>query len=806
MGDNMKRNALQKSKIVLIIVLFLGLSAVPSVGNTISTGLNDTHNFPIVYKYDNGNIKITVQSLEDTINVNYHINDFNLEKVTIDEVEYFRIILEGESNIYIKGKPDLPNICRSIIIPDTLKMDIKVTNSEFIEYEDIQIAPSKGHIQRDIDPNDIQYEFDLMYNQNRWFPEEIAELGEPYILRDFRGQVVKINPFQYNPAEGKLRFYNDVTVEIYPVGVDSVNCIDRSGLPNIIDTDFMHIYERHFINFDSRLYNPVEEQGNMLVITYDSFWNEMKPFISWKIIKGVPIEMVNVSEIGDAYAIRNYISNYYDEKGLTFVLLVGDIAQIPTLYYGSGASDPSYSYVAGSDHYPDLFVGRFSAQNIGQLETQVERSIEYEKEPQIGADWYHKGTGIASNLGPGDDGEYDDEHIDNIRDDLLDYTYTLVDQIYDPYATSTQVEQALNEGRSVINYCGHGSATSWGTTGFGNSNVNLLTNDNMLPFIWSVACNNGEFDGYDTCFAEAWLRATHNGEPTGAIAAFMSSTGQHWDPPMDAQDEMVDILVESYANNKKNTFGGLSFNGCMHMNDEYGTYGWEMTDAWHVFGDPSLQVRTDTPTSMNVIHNTTIPIGATTFEVEVPGVEGALCAISRENFLFGNGYTNETGHAIIDIEFPLNDDGDITLVVTAYNKVPYIVTIEVEGTNEPPDKPNKPSGPTSGSPGNEYTYTSSTVDPEVNQVFYMWDWGDGNFSEWIGPYDSGEECEATYIWQDKGTYSVRVISRDIYFEESEWSDPLPVTMPKWLKFFNFLERFFPRLFLLISALLELIQN
>jgi hypothetical protein len=192
----------------------------------------------------------------------------------------------------------------------------------------------------------------------------------------------------------------------------------------------------------------------------------------------------------------------------------------------------------------------------------------------------------------------------------------------------------------------------------------------MLPFIWSVACNNGEFNHYDACFAEAWLRATHNNEPTGALAVFMSSVGQYWDPPMAAQDEMVDLLIESYQNNRKTTFGGLSFNGCMLMNDEYGEWGWDMTDTWHVFGDPSIQVRTAAPEEITVLHDATIPVGSTIFDVDIPGVENALCAISREYQLLGYGYSDETGHAVIEFEHPLNDEGDVELVVTAYNTIP----------------------------------------------------------------------------------------------------------------------------------------
>ena len=89
-----------------------------------------------------------------------------------------------------------------------------------------------------------------------------------------------------------------------------------------------------------------------------------------------------------------------------------------------------------------------------------------------------------------------------------------------------------------------------------NTNVNSLTNTGMWPWIWSVACVNGEFH-IGTCFAETWLRATDSeGQPTGAIATLMASVNQAWNPPMDGQDEMVDIFVESYENNIKRTFGG----------------------------------------------------------------------------------------------------------------------------------------------------------------------------------------------------------------------------------------------------------
>ena len=77
-------------------------------------------------------------------------------------------------------------------------------------------------------------------------------------------------------------------------------------------------------------------------------------------------------------------------------------------------------------------------------------------------------------------------------------------------------------------------------------NVNGLENGGKWPFIWSVACVNGEFH-IGPCFAETWLRATgSDGSPTGALATLMSTVNQGWNPPMAGQDEMNAILAESY--------------------------------------------------------------------------------------------------------------------------------------------------------------------------------------------------------------------------------------------------------------------
>ena len=104
------------------------------------------------------------------------------------------------------------------------------------------------------------------------------------------------------------------------------------------------------------------------------------------------------------------------------------------------------------------------------------------------------------------------------------------------------------------------------------------------------------------------------------------------------------------------------------------------------------------------------------------------------------------------------------------------VTISEE-VNNPPNKPTTPSGEASGKVNVSYTYGSSTTDSDGDQIYYLFDWGDGTDSGWVGAYDSGDVCQESHIWTTKGSYSIKVKAKDSSGAESVWSDPLPITMP-----------------------------
>ena len=587
----------------------------------------------------------------------------------------------GVPNLEV-GTPDLPKMAQSIIIPDLAHMELSIVESKFVEFFMENLISSKGNLTRNINPASVPYTFGQAYETDEFYPQDIVFMRNPYIMRTVRGQAIVFQPIQYNPIQRTLRVYTHIKVNIQQNGMSQINPLTRRPAKGG-SREFENIYAEHFLNYSTNSrYELLGEEGPMLVVCYGEFMESMQPFVEWKNYKGIPTEMVDVADIGGSDEIEAFVETKYYDDGIAFVLFVGDIDQIPSPRYSDGAgsnspADPSYGFVAGSDYYPEIIIGRFSAEDTSHVETMINRTIEYEMDPDPTADWYKKGSGFASDQGPGDDGELDYEHLDNIRDDLLGFTYVEVDQIYDPSGTVEDGEVALNEGRSIVNYTGHGSNGSWGNgCPLNQTDVNGLVNMGMYPFIWSVACVNGEFH-IGTCFAETWLRATGtNGVPTGAIAVLMSTVNQSWSPPMDGQDEMNDILVESYENNIKRTYGGLSMNGVMHMADSYGTAGEEEILYWTIFGDPSVVVRTDTPTDMTVSHNDVMIIGAEEFSIET-GMAAALVAISRDGELLASTYTDATGGTTLEFETPLEIPGPVDLVVTAFNKMPYETTVNV---------------------------------------------------------------------------------------------------------------------------------
>ena len=133
-------------KIVLVGLLITGLFAVKKADYT---------------KVISSDIKSTV--------IEFNTKNFNLVPVGTPEGIMHLAKLENGASFLKKGAPDLHKISRSIIIPDNADMGIEILSSEFTDYNNISIAPSKGNLSRLINPEDIFYEFGAEYSQDSFF-------------------------------------------------------------------------------------------------------------------------------------------------------------------------------------------------------------------------------------------------------------------------------------------------------------------------------------------------------------------------------------------------------------------------------------------------------------------------------------------------------------------------------------------------------------------------------------------------------------------------------------------------------------
>jgi hypothetical protein len=711
---------------LLFLILIAAPTGVFAQNQLLKTRVNSETQNEVVLIYQNDN--------ETTIR--FELNEIELVEVDTDYGKAF-ILTSGKAPLILeKGTPEMFYLTSTLIIPDQGGTELEFSYSNFRDFEDIEIAPSKGNLPRSIDPQSVSYTKGDVYSQNKFYPENTVRMREPFIMRDIRGESVDVYPVQYNPVTKVLRIYSDITVTVRHTTAHGVNEFTNQKRHQSIEPQFDEMYKSLFINssvLQGRGY-PTEETGEILIICYPAFMDAMKHYVDWKHTIGRKTTLVSTAETGTTgAAIKSYIQNYYNNpaNNLVYILLVGDEAQIPTLGSLEVPSDIEYAKLAGNDNFIEALIGRMSAETVAHVQTQVERTIHYERNLTTTDTWIGKAIGLAHNEGAGeghDGGEADYQHINNIRTRLMTYSYKPVYQEYTgncpgvPYTNVEQISQRFNDGVGIANYCNHGIQTAWAfgdwTTTYSNTEVNQLQNMGKLPFIFSVACRNGDFTFSQPCFAETWLRATQNNQPTGAINTLMATIVLSWLPPMTAQDEFVNICIDlpsQYPGQQpgiKRTFAGAALNATQKMIMVHGSDAIDDYNSWTVFGDPSLMIRTKTPQEMTVFHLPIIYIGMNEFSVNCD-VSGATVAMStivdNKVIILGTGIVNG-GIAHITLFEPIAAPCNITIAITARDKVTYIGEINAIQPNGPYIVP---TGYTVAGDDEKLTYISTNASIEV---------------------------------------------------------------------------------------------
>ncbi len=618
--------------------------------------------------------------------IHFTIGNFDLRQINLNGADFTKIGFAGKVYTKDNGFAELPFIHVSIQLEVAKNVSLQITGSEFTDYDlDYPLVPSRGVIYRNQDPSQIPYVINPQSIVNQFYPGDITKMTDPFIVKDVRGTTVYVYPFQYNAATQSLRVYSSVTVKLTQNDSPAVNQLMVTS-PKVY-REMEGLYKSVFVNYQNPAATDLTmaEAGDILVITTSRDEATMQPYIDWKKAKGYKVYK---EVVATGTNVKTLIQTKYNANNdILYVQLVGDWADIKC-DLGGGASapmDPMLGCVVGTDYFPDIAIGRFSAASPADVTVQVNKVINYEKNPMMGETWYSKAIGVASNQGAGigDDGEIDYDHINLIYNSKLDpYTYDGFSTAYDPGGTAAQVKSYIETGASIINYCGHGSKTSWGSTGFSNTNVNTLVNGDKLPFIFSVACVNGEFHTSGDCFAEAWLKKSGG----GAVMTLMATINQSWAPPMRGEDYFNDMVVGGYDYNAnpgngitttegRTIIGSIVVNGFVLMYTESNASDDLATiQTWTIFGDPSMQVRTITPATLSLSSNIMLVGTPFTTTVSANGtpIEGAMVCLSQ-NDVYAMAYTDASGNVTVENNFL---PGDVQIVVTGHNTETIFETIQ----------------------------------------------------------------------------------------------------------------------------------
>jgi len=590
--------------------------------------------------------------------IHLQVSEVRLDRIEIDGADWAVVQVPGGHNLMDRGLPSLPYLSGEYLLDRTGGVTLELVNSKLREIDLSShgfagVAPSKGHFDRTTDPDSVPWVFDdKIYQGSAGFPAEDVWVDRPYIAGPLRGSALRCPTAHWRPETNPLVVVEEAWFRVVTT-TEAEN--PRRGPVRPLSGLFDGTAGLHAINYEAvrGRYIPFVETGSLLIIAADDFVDEVAPLAEWQTLVGYPTMVVPVSSAGSTAAqIKSYIQSIYDtSESLTWIVLVGDVQQIPSLSgVNEGATcDPCYTKLEGADNRPDASISRISAQTGDQVTVQVNKILDYEMAPDAGSAgaWYAKAFGVAGDDTGGTPSYSDWARMDFLRDDLIEpaYHFTEFDQLYHS-PSKTAVAGAINDGRSIGLYIGHGSETAWVTSGFSVSDVNnMLTNSQTMPIIWSVACVNGRFDrsGGD-CFGEAWLKK----DGGGAVSFEGATTNESWVPPCDAQRGVIDAIRLETAF----TTGGQHVNGklyCMDVNGEANSSeGTRFMEQSTLFGVATMWPRTRAPQFPDEPDDFNVAGGTATLTVKVAGAPFAKAGSAIVSFYDDAGGINVLGSGLID--------------------------------------------------------------------------------------------------------------------------------------------------------------
>ena len=668
------------------------------------------------------------ESLFKTVNKSQNANFFenSISEIKLTETEnkkgkFVSLNAKGLMKTYKVGFPNLPVISKLIEVPLAAKVKFKIISydEEIINLKKHgiikKIAPAQASVWKSGNKNNIIEYNEFAYAKDFFEENEIAIYQDAGILRDKRIGRVEINPFSYNAKKNILKILNNLKVEI--IFEDA----DFSSTQNL-KTKYSSPSFNNLPNILLKSEPTTKEISTAATITYvivshPDFESSLQTFVEWKKLKGFKVieAYIDNPSVGiTKESIKSYLQNLYENPATgynspTYILFVGDIEQIPSW---NGVTDTHFTDLYyceyTGDFLPEVYYGRFSAQNISQLNNIIEKTLSYEKYQIPDPDFLGKhlliagvDADFASTYGNGAI-RYLTDNYSNATNDVSSKYYLYGDASggmdSNDDAASAAVVADLSTGYGIANYSAHCNYEGWADPNVVVSDLADIENTQKFGLWIGNCCESVRFENSE-CFGEAVLRL----ENKGAIGYIGGSDNTLWDEDywwaigltsnvsaypsyeeseQGAYDGAFHTKINEVNNSAKWYTSQGQINVCGNLavqssTSSYRDYYWEI---YHLMGDPSLVPYLKIPSSITAtINPSDFIVGLS--EITVNTIANAYVALSQNGELITATYSNESGLAILNSSDLIV--GDATIVITTQNKIPYIVTKPVAPANEP---------------------------------------------------------------------------------------------------------------------------
>jgi hypothetical protein len=647
--------------------------------------------------------------------------------------------LKDYGRLLVPGKPNLPSKIFSIAIPPGAKVcDVSFEASKTLIIHGIyRIAPSPlprvigtknpgiaGPDQKKYNDNYLS-----VYGQNNPYPASIGEVIGTGGYRKYNLVDVRITPFSYLPLSGVLIYYPDISVCVkytIPEGFSSKDIM----VDNLPQTE--RTAKEIILNYDQAQNwypnNPLTSAAyDYVIITTDSLTSSITSLVDWESTKGRNVNVVTTSWINNNYngydlsaKMRAFLLEKYPsaEWGIVDVCLIGNVDDVPMRTTAQGPE---------TDYY------------YAELSLPDSQSWDANGNHQYGEDSDPIDFAVEVNVGriPWNDPDtvqsicektiaYEQNNDDSFKKNIL---------LLGAYFWSDTDNAVLMEAKVNQPWM-----TDWTMTRMYEDSQSSYPCDYDLTYtnvqnIWSA----GSF---------AFVDWAGHGSPEAAYELYPEQPFADEVTCTHLNDQYPSIVVADSCSNSDTDYlnigqamlkqGAIGFLGSNKV--AYGQPGWN--DPM----DGSSQ-------SFDYFFTTCCTSGNYT--------QGQAHQWSLREMYTHNLWTAGTYYEMFEWgSFFGNPD----------------LTMGVVSTSDPPVTPSKPVGPPHGVRYVEYTYTTSSTDPNGDKIYYMFNWGDGTSTSWLGPYTSGLTISASHSWSAIGDYPVKVKARDTNAATSDWSEPLTVSI------------------------------